>query len=69
MSLAQGRQRSEWQQTAAVLCLLANVNRDPKKQSRPFRPDDFDPFRAGSGGAGGRVGMDELKAALRRRRD
>ena len=33
----------EWAQTAAVMALLANVNRDPKK-TRAFRPDDFNPY-------------------------
>jgi len=33
----------EWSQTAAVMALLANVNRDPKK-TRAFRPDDFNPY-------------------------
>jgi hypothetical protein len=26
-----------------VCCLIANANRDPKK-SRPFKPDDFNPY-------------------------
>lgn len=33
-----------WDHTAPLLTLIANVNRDPKKQ-RPFRPEDFHPFR------------------------
>lgn len=40
--MAEGRSRSLWGHTSAVLCLLANVNRDPKK-TQPFKPSDFDP--------------------------
>lgn len=41
MADAAGRER--WGHTTAVMCLIANVNRDPKK-GRPFRPSDFDPY-------------------------
>ena len=42
--MAQARQRSAWERTSWVLALIANVNRDPKRQPRPFRPADFDPY-------------------------
>lgn len=42
--MARGRQRSEWAQTSAVLALVANCNRDPRRRPYPFTPDDFDPF-------------------------
>jgi len=53
-----------WSHTAALLCLTANVSRDPKKH-RPFRPDDFDPYarqakgraKAGIPLTAGNVGM------------
>ncbi len=32
-----------WRHTSAVMALTANINRDPK-QSRPFKPSDFDPY-------------------------
>ena len=41
--MAQARSRDAWQHTSAVLCLIANVNRNPKNQPRPFRPDQFNP--------------------------
>jgi len=41
--MAEGLGRERWSHTAAVMALIANVNRDPKK-GRAFRPSDFDPF-------------------------
>jgi hypothetical protein len=43
--MAQAASRQRWAHTSAVLALLANVNRDPKK-ARPFKPADFDPYAA-----------------------
>ncbi len=40
--MATGRQRSDWNHTAAVLCIIANVNRSPKKSA--YKPDDFNPY-------------------------
>ena len=42
--MAEARSRGDWAHTAALMALIANVNRDPKK-SRSFKPADFDPFR------------------------
>lgn len=42
--LAEARQRDQWNHTASVMALIANVNRDPKK-GRPAKPDDFHPLR------------------------
>ena len=43
--MAEGRGREGWAHTSAILALIANVNRDPKK-TRPFKPSDFDPYSA-----------------------
>jgi hypothetical protein len=43
--MAEGRGRQSWAHTSAILTLIANVNRDPKK-TRPFKPSDFDPYSA-----------------------
>jgi len=40
--MAEGCNRAQWRHTSAVMALIANVNRDPKK-GRPFEPADFDP--------------------------
>jgi len=31
-----------------MMALIANVNRDPRR-SRPYKPQDFDPFEAEAG--------------------
>lgn len=43
--MAEARGRDAWAHTSAVMTLIANVNRDPKK-TRPFKPSDFDPYSA-----------------------
>ena len=40
--MADSRQTDAWNHTAAVLAMLANTHRDPKK-TRPFKPSDFHP--------------------------
>ncbi len=42
--MAEGRARDEWQRASAMMALLANCHRDPRKR-RPYRPNDFDPFQ------------------------
>lgn len=39
--MATGRQKDQWGHTSHVLCILANVNRDPKRPA--FKPADFNP--------------------------
>ena len=41
--MADARSKDNWHHTAAVLALLANAHRDPKKTG-PFKPEDFNPF-------------------------
>jgi hypothetical protein len=43
--MAEGRGREHWAHTSALLALLANVHRDPKKH-RAFSPADFNPYEA-----------------------
>jgi hypothetical protein len=40
--MADARQTDDWNHTAALLALLANVHRDPRK-THPFQPADFHP--------------------------
>lgn len=38
-----GKQRHDWSIASAVMAIVANINRDPKR-SRRLNPSDFDPF-------------------------
>lgn len=40
-----GKQRSEWNHTSAILAMLANVNKDPKK-GKPVDPRSLHPMEA-----------------------
>ena len=42
--MVEGRTQEDWNHTASVLAMVANVNRDPKK-GRPLNPADFHPMR------------------------
>lgn len=41
--MAEGKGGYEWEQTAALMALVANCHRDAKKRPAPFRPDEFNP--------------------------
>lgn len=41
--MAEARTRQAWAQTSAVMALVANVHRDPKK-TPALKPDDFNPL-------------------------
>jgi hypothetical protein len=41
---ANARLRAEWDQTATLCWLLAEINRDRKKRRKPFEVDDFHPL-------------------------
>ena len=43
--MADARVEEAWNHTAAVLAMLANVNRDPRR-TPAFRPADFHPVHA-----------------------
>jgi hypothetical protein len=42
--MAEARLDDEWNHTSAILALLANIHRDPKKHG-PYRPEHFHPFK------------------------
>jgi len=60
-----GREMTEWNRTAWVCALIANVNRDPKK-SKAFQPIDFHPMRKDieKDQPKQRVGIEALRAFL-----
>lgn len=43
--MTDGRIREEWARTSAVLAMLANTVRDPKKKPSPYTAAEFNPFR------------------------
>lgn len=42
--MSEARSKDNWTHTSALLTLLANANRDPKK-TKPFKPSDFNPHQ------------------------
>jgi hypothetical protein len=43
--MAEARCRERWSHTSAVLALLANCHRDPRKKPTPYKPADFNPYQ------------------------
>lgn len=60
--MARGRMRRQWDQTAAVLALIANCHRDPKKRGSPYRPEEFNPFAEDAGRGGMKLTASNLNA-------
>ena len=46
MWMAEARGRARWAPFSHLLAMTANSNRDEKKRSRPFTPDEFNPYAA-----------------------
>lgn len=44
--MAIGRQKVEWNHTAALMAMQAELSRDRKKRKEPFTPADFHPWGA-----------------------
>jgi len=42
--MAEARVDAEWNHTSAILAMLANVNRDPKKRGA-YHPEEFHPLK------------------------
>jgi len=42
--MADGKRKHDWSQAAMVAAVIANCHRDPKRQRRPYHPDDFNPM-------------------------
>lgn len=42
--MAHGRRREQWNHTAALMAMIAEVNRDAKKRPQPYQPADFHPM-------------------------
>ena len=59
--MAEARSHAAWSHTAAILAILANTHRDPKK-SRPFQVADFHPHLRAKSAPKTTVGVAALKA-------
>lgn len=46
LDIAEAKSRADWDHTASIVATLAEINRDPARRATPFRPDDFNPWRA-----------------------
>ena len=57
--MTEARLETSWDHTSALLTLLANAHRDPKKRA-PFRVEDFHPFRRRRG-AGVRITAENIR--------
>jgi len=42
--MAEGMVEDEWTRTASIMALIANCHRDDKKRTKPYTPNDFNPF-------------------------
>ena len=41
--MATARQEADWSRTASMMAMTANINRDPKRRTKPFEAYDFMP--------------------------
>jgi hypothetical protein len=41
--MAEGRSQAAWNHTASMMALHANINRDRKRRSKPYKPEEFTP--------------------------
>ena len=53
-----------WYRNAMLMSLHANMNRDPKKRSEPYTPDDFLPYGQKKKALPAKFLADGLKAAF-----
>lgn len=50
--MAEGRSRERWAHTSTAVWVVAEVNRNKKKRSRPFTPHNFNPYERKASGGG-----------------
>ncbi|MEZ6097172.1 MAG: hypothetical protein R3C03_23610 [Pirellulaceae bacterium] len=59
--MADARRNEAWSHTANLMALVANVNRNPRRRSRPYSPIDFHPLVERKPPADTKVGVRILK--------
>lgn len=66
--MVEARQRDQWNHTADLMALLANLQRDPKRRARPFERGHFHPLREirrrPPARTSGRISMDTVETLL-----
>ena len=55
------QRREAWDHTCWIVAMIANANRDPKKKSTPFTPDDFNPLKERRNSGQAVMNVSELK--------
>jgi len=43
--MAEGRLQAAWAQMSSLMAILATIHRDVKKHRKPYKPDEFNPYR------------------------
>ena len=62
--MAQAWRREAWDHTCWIVAMIANANRDPRKKSTPFTPDDFNPLKETRASGAAVMNVSDLKEAL-----
>jgi hypothetical protein len=67
--MTDARRKEQWSHTSALMALVANVNRNPRKRSRPYSPIDFHPLVERIPTKQCKVGIHVLRDVFVRKRD
>jgi len=59
--MVDARRQDQWSHTAAVMALVANVHRNPKRRSSPYAPAEFHPLAERKQVSVAKVGVRVLK--------
>lgn len=59
--MARAKATHDWDIGASVMCIIANANRDPKKQRQPFSPNHFHPYRHVVAGSGMKINKGNIR--------
>ncbi len=59
--MVDARRQDQWSHTAAVMALVANVHRNPKRRSSPYSPAEFHPLAERKQVSVAKVGVRVLK--------
>lgn len=66
--MATGRLESEWDRTAQIVAVMAELKRDSKKRAKPYTAKEFNPYRSNGSQAKAEGSIEDLKVFLPRGR-